>query len=64
MAPVKTIVRKQLTTLLLSFVAFAISAILAGLAAATFHVPEWLVGFPLVFILVGLVLKFGPDGWR
>lgn len=31
MAPVKTIVRKQLTTLRLSFVAFAISAIVASL---------------------------------
>lgn len=64
MAPVKTIVRNQLTTLLLSFVAFAIGAIVAGLVAGTFHVPEWLIGFPLIFILLGLVLKFGPDGWR
>ena len=60
----RAVVRNHLVTLLLAMAAATLSFAVGTLVGNAFHVPGWFSALPLCFVLVQLVLKYGPDGER
>lgn len=60
----KSIVAKQAMTLGLSMGAGIISATVGDLSQNAVHVSGYVVGTAVFGVLLGLIMRYGPDGWR
>jgi hypothetical protein len=60
----RSVVRNHLVTLVLAMSAATVSFAFGTFVENAFHVSGWFMALPLSFVLVQLVIKFGPDGGR